>query len=515
MNRTVVRHVLVASFALLFATTPAAAPKRPPKMPSSPTPANGATGVPTQVTLKCTSEWATQFELYFDTETVKTASGCGFLVYTAAGTSHQWRIRSSNRYGFVDGPVWTFATVAATPVPEPTPTPPAPTPTPLPDPSTSTGYGPTSLITCPSSSVLMAAGSNIQSAVDANPSGTTFCLSAGVTTIRGSIRPKSGDVFVGQFGAVLDGTGWSTTDTTHGAFRAWNEDIDDVTVRNLVIRNVPMGGVTAFRDSADRWTVEYVEIGPCGGTGINLPHSGLARRLYVHDCRVGGYAAYLSNNTRWEDNDFARNGNESKLSLTAGTVMLRNFIHHNINGLWLDGENIDWLLEGNRIEDNLGDGIYIEVSGRGVARNNYVRRNGGNGINASLSHDVQFVGNVLENNAHGIVYFVDCSRVGSSEGNYQYPGHISVPFAMGNITSTGNTITVGTQPGAFANGFSYTTCSQAQLDAYLNGSMGLTFSGNSYVVPSMSGAYWLWNGMKTWSQWQALGKDVTGSVRQP
>ena len=40
-------------------------------------------------------------------------------------------------------------------------------------------------------------------------------------------------------GAILDGSGWSTADDTQAAFRAHNEDIDYVTIRNLVIRNMP------------------------------------------------------------------------------------------------------------------------------------------------------------------------------------------------------------------------------------------------------------------------------------
>lgn len=485
-----------------------AAPKRAPRTPSNPFPATGASSVATQVTVTCSAQLATMFELNINGETPRTASGCGFLVLSAPGQQRTWFIRASNKYGTTTGPTWTFTVAPSTPPPPPPP----PTSGVCGQLGGTEACGPQATITCPAGAVDVFPGSNLQTFVNLYPSGTAFCIRAGIHHISSSTTPKSGQTFIGEYGAILDGTGWTTTDTTRGAFRAWNEDIDDVTIRNLVIRNVPMGGITAFRDHADRWSAIDVEIGPCGGTGINLPHAGLALRLYVHDCAIGGYAAYLSNNTRWEDSEFARNGNESKISLTSGTVMLRNFFHHNVNGPWLDGENIDWLLDGNRVEDNRGNGIYIEVSGRGIARNNQVRRNGENGIVASLSHDVQFVGNLLEGNAHGIVYFVDCSRVGSAEGNYQYPGHVSVPFAMGNIASTGNTIVVGTQPGAFANGFSYTSCTPTQLDAYLNGSMGLTFSGNTYRVPS-TGAYWLWNGMKTWPQWQAIPQDATGTVK--
>ena len=51
-----------------------------------------------------------------------------------------------------------------------------------------------------------------------------------------------------SIGAILDGTGWTTTDDTQAAFRVYddpndpndpNAPIDSVTIRNLVIRNMP------------------------------------------------------------------------------------------------------------------------------------------------------------------------------------------------------------------------------------------------------------------------------------
>ena len=49
-------------------------------------------------------------------------------------------------------------------------------------------------------------GQSIQGFVNANPAGTTFILKAG-THVRQSVIPKSGDRFIGETGAVLDGQG--------------------------------------------------------------------------------------------------------------------------------------------------------------------------------------------------------------------------------------------------------------------------------------------------------------------
>ena len=49
--------------------------------------------------------------------------------------------------------------------------------------------------------------------VNQYPAGTTYCLRAGVHSVSSSATPKRGDTFVGEYGAILDGTGWSTTMT--------------------------------------------------------------------------------------------------------------------------------------------------------------------------------------------------------------------------------------------------------------------------------------------------------------
>lgn len=96
----------------------------------------------------------------------------------------------------------------------------------------------------------------------------------------GSIVPKTGNTFVGEYGAVVDGTGWTTTDDTLAAFRAHNEDIDYVTIRNLVIRKLRRG-IHAFGDSLpDHWTIEYNEIAS-NYSGIVFPsYSNVRNKLH-------------------------------------------------------------------------------------------------------------------------------------------------------------------------------------------------------------------------------------------
>ena len=76
----------------------------------------------------------------------------------------------------------------------------------------SSTYGPQSTITCPAGAVDIMPGQSIQGVVNFYPGTTTFCLRAGVHYVTSSITPKTGNTFVGEYGAILDGSNWSTTE---------------------------------------------------------------------------------------------------------------------------------------------------------------------------------------------------------------------------------------------------------------------------------------------------------------
>ena len=142
--------------------------------------------------------------------------------------------------------------------------------------------GPQASITCPVGAVPITTGTNlIQAAVAANPAGTTFCLAVGVHAITSAITPKTGQTFVGQFGAIVDGTGWVTTDIYQGAFRAHNQDIDNVTIRNLTIRNMPQKAVHALYNYSSGWVVEDCEI-TANKDGIQVGSDSMVRNNHIH-----------------------------------------------------------------------------------------------------------------------------------------------------------------------------------------------------------------------------------------
>ena len=322
-------------------------------------------------------------------------------------------------------------------------------PPPPPPPPTGTGQQPG--ITCPGG-VDVFPGASIQAAINNNPGNTTFCIRAGIHAVRSAITPKSGNVFVGEYGAVLDGSGWATSDVNQGAFRAHNEDINDVTIRNLVIRNMPQKGIHAFKDYADRWTIENNEI---TGTlvGVAAPNYSLVRNNYIHHNTDGGYFGYRIVGTTFEGNEFSYNGRH-KVVATSNVTFRNNFVHHNIvDGIWYDADNTNGLVEGNRVEDNGREGIFYEISQVATIRNNTVRRNVSSGIFVSTSKNVEAYGNTVENNLIGIQFFVNCGLVGQG----------TISYDLANNTAYDNTVRVGTASGSYGSGFVYlSSCTSAQ-----------------------------------------------------
>lgn len=396
----------------------------------------------------------------------------------------------------------------------------APPPPPPPPPPGSPLYGPQASIVCPASAMYIAPGASIQTATSSAPAGTTFCIGAGVHAIRASITPKTGNTYIGEYGAILDGTSWLTTDSTAGAFRAHNQDIDYVTIRNLVIRKMPQRGIQAYYWMADHWTVEYTELA-YNKYGIEFGIDFVIRHNAIHHnmgpcaasqtCasvpaaeRGGGYAASQAHRTLFESNEIAYNGMEQKVLHSDGVVFRNNFVHHNLgDGIWYDTNyTANALIEGNVVEDNGRAGIDIEATNGAIVRHNSIRRNRDDGVFIFRSQRVETYGNTIEGNLGGVEYFILCEPM--------LPGE-----DLANNSTHDNVISVGTGfSGPWVTGFSYpATCPDAEIAPYRDGQKGLTFSNNTYVVPSATGTYWLWGGWRSWSQWQGLGQDLTGRIQ--
>lgn len=369
--------------------------------------------------------------------------------------------------------------------------------------------GPQPDILAPSSAIVVAPGQSLQSAINAAPPGTAFRLLAGVHEPR-AVTPKTGNLFVGDYGAILDGTGWTTTDIDDGAFKAMNVDVDDVTIRNLVVRNMPQKGIMAWRDFSAGWVVDHCDIDRCKN-GVELPENSAVTNSVIRRCvgtpghsnpaeRGGGYSFNSVAGIRFLNNEVSENGSEQKWILCTGILCVGNFFHHNAySGPWIDGGGSGSLIEDNVSDDNGGPGVCIEIGDHAIVRRNSCNRNKEGGVLLSLSQVIEVSENTLGDNAFGIDLFVDCVRLSEN-----YPPHPQPDLA--NNTIRRNSVIVGV--GQLAVVFTYVGgCGAPYVD---NTSKNNRFLENAYAVPG-PGRYWIWgNGNnKTFEEWQALGFDTT------
>jgi len=354
----------------------------------------------------------------------------------------------------------------------------------------------------PVSGVAVFPGESIQAAVNAHPGGTTFVIKAGVHK-RQSVVAKPGNTFVGESGAVMNGE-----NVAEFAFAGNNSD--NVTVRGLVIENyaTPLQqGTIRGGGGSTGWLVEDNEIRYNGGVGVKSSTGWRVVGNYIHHNSQLGLGGNGSNMVI-DGNEIAFNNYKNEVSAGWGAggskwvhstnlVVRNNYSHDNVGpGLWTDGNNLDVVYEGNRVENNAHAGIKHEVSCDAVIRNNTVVGNGfgnsswiaGAGILVSNSPNVEVYGNVVRNNNDGI---------GGIQAGRTPTSDIRCEIDLKNFWVHDNTIEMKVgHTGIVTNdgGAVYT-------------SMNNRFDRNTYILPN-DGQFYRWgpSGI-TAAQWKAAGQD--------
>jgi len=165
-----------------------------------------------------------------------------------------------------------------------------------------------------------------------------------------------------------------------------------VVIRNLVVEkfaNSVQGGAI---QAGPRWRITDSEIRLNHGGGVHMDPGTVLRRNYIHhNGQIGIHGGQVSCSATEglivEDNEIAFNNaagynwgfeaGAAKWTNTKGLIVRNNDVHDNYGmGLWTDGLNTDPLYEGNLVEDNHGAGINVELNLGVVIRDNVVRRNG-------------------------------------------------------------------------------------------------------------------------------------------
>ncbi len=415
-----------------------------------------------------------------------------------------------------------------------------PPPPPPPPPPSSVAYGPQPDILCPAGAVDIWPGQDIPSVVDSRPPGTSFCVRAGTYSPTRPIYLRTGTTLTGEYGAIIDGANVTQSYDQGGitVVSGWNcgaGNCDAATVRNLVVRNQAKNCIGA---TGNAWRVDHVEVTGCGWglnfiydkdvliTGSSIHHNGYDYGSGPFGNNPGGgYGFYMTQNLVMDGNEIAYNKGNQKAGDSWNVTYRNNFAHHNTStALWCDGcdgyhlfgstpaTGNGVIMEGNRVEDNAYEGLMVEISARGIVRNNVVKRNGGNSIFISTSHDADVYGNDLTDNWRGIQLFVYCDGITEvPERGYDLANN-SIHDNTVRLTSAAPAGWInndGSQRAVLAS-WSYTGCTSAQVAPYQTNAKNNRFEHNAYIVPNLN-PYWGWVSWLSWEQWLSLPQDATST----
>lgn len=334
--------------------------------------------------------------------------------------------------------------------------------------------------TAPSGAITVPAGDN--SSYNFNQTGVTFYFESGVHTLAndqyGQIITRNGNTYIGAPGAILDGQNINKY--------AFTNDASNVTIKYLTIRNFGSGmdnnneGVVNH-DSGTGWTVEYNTITNNDGAGVFIGTDNVVRYNCLKDNGQYGFSMFKPpvegeraiKNIELDHNEIVGNNQDDweseiegcgctgggKFWDVEGATITNNWVHDNLSvGLWADTNNVDFLFEGNYIEDNEDEGIWYEISYNATIRNNTIKQNawakgernqgspapaiylsesGGDSrlaATVSGSTKLRVYDNYFEDNFSGVSIYENANRFCNSNGNTS-KGYCT-PFVSPNLIPT-------------------------------------------------------------------------------
>ena len=287
----------------------------------------------------------------------------------------------------------------------------------------------------------------------------------------------------------------------------------DVTISDLIIEKYanPAQRGAIYGAYTDGWTISNVTVQLNHGAGIRVGdrmHLINSRIIYNGQLGVGGsgegyviegneiaynnYAGYIS---PWE-------AGGTKFAVSNNYILRNNYVHHNDGpGLWDDINNYDVLIEGNITFYNQRNGIYHEISGSAVIRNNVAMFNGLNGDNWLWGSQI-LIATSEGNQVYDNIAVVDETRgngigvVNQNRGSWQSHNnyvHDNTIIFLGSSGSAG-------------------VVTDYNLDEFwVNGNN--RFNANTYYVADSARRYWSWNNRHyTFDELQAQGVEANGQI---
>lgn len=289
--------------------------------------------------------------------------------------------------------------------------------------------------------VVVQPGTDIQAAIDAHPSGATFCLMPGVHRLLRGLRPKEDQRFIGEPGAVVSGSkvvpswtleggfwvaagqtqesrpaGFCQPDSYKGCRHAEGVYLDNRNLRQVTDLAELSSGEFFFDYPSDRI---YLADDPTGHTVEASVASEMFDAWGVHGVEVRGlvvekFANPASNPALNSRDEWVVTGNEIRLNHGIGVavgshgIVRGNYVHDQ-GQLGMSGYgSVGALVEDNEIAFNNTDGFEINWEAGGTkwvktkgltVRGNWVHDNRGHGLQTDIDNvGTTYVRNRVEDN---------------------------------------------------------------------------------------------------------------------
>lgn len=372
-------------------------------------------------------------------------------------------------------------------------------------------------------------GQNWQNVYNANSGETLFIIKSG-NHIAQRVNTGGGKVFQIEEGANIDGN-----DAQAQAFVPASDNQNNVQILGPVggvkprIHHYNPGdrdGAIASGDqngpTATGWIVKDLEVGNCGlvggltpgqgGDGIRLGNGGEIHRCYVHHCDE--YGVKVGDNGKIIDCEISFNGHDNhnlnkggtKITVSNNVLIQGGWWHHNErNNIWLDINNVNYIIECVKVTDARRQGIFVEISNGGIIRNCLVMNNGliqqdsqlgySAGIAIGHSSNVEVYNNEVYGNWKGIYAFQQAGREDEEllTGLHVHDNNIY------HVASRHTNRMVGIET---SGGGLHDPTDPVHNNRYQN---------NHYFVHSSYSTPFTFNGAKTFAQWQNQGMDINGT----
>ncbi len=389
-------------------------------------------------------------------------------------------------------------------------------------------------VTIPGGATTFTSPADLQTKMNANPTGTF--VAAGNMNWTFTLSASLGSTVYIPNGVVINGNGFTSTALVirdgcqlHGGiWQNYQGEPAPVTCQGTGAAKLVQDATFnnnfgwGFRNFGFNTTVDHCTFHTNGRYGWGSSDPGVGQGV-LQNCKFE-YLEWYNNNTRLLNP--AGDAGGTKILYTLDSQVRFCWAHdNNGSGLWYDFSPGSHIVEENVFENNDNWGIHYEVgtgdpaqSGTATAdiHNNYLKDNGlgsatwpnppgdwFNGVqllascsdglrNGGTGHEIHH--NYIDGTTARHMGFMDHPvHPTDQKGAHFHDNDVWIRSTTTNVIGGAWDVATGNDPYSVAS--------------------NNTFENNHYHVQNTGVAHWRWNnGNRTWSQWQAFGNDNTGSL---